>query len=89
MNLIIIRINGVLYYSHHKSNLYPGIWFKKYKQDASFVLIYSEITDGLMIGQPVKIGEKQTIIELVDLDFWTLVQSENTNKDYSQLKIAI
>ena len=89
MKLIILRINGVLYYAHHKSNLYPGIWYKKYKQDASFALIYNEITDGLIIGQPVRIGEKQTLIELVDLDFWTLVESEKTNKDYSQLKIAI
>lgn len=89
MKLLVIRINGTLYYSHHKSNLYPGIWYKKYKHESSFVLIYNEITDGLIIGQPVKIGEKQTLIELVNLDFWTLVESENTNKDYSQLKIAI
>lgn len=89
MNLIVIRINGVLYYAHHKSNLYPGIWYKKYGRDASFVLIYSEITDNLTISQPVFIGKKQTFIELVELDFWSLVRSENTNKDYSQLKIAI
>ena len=88
MNLIILRVNGVLYYAHHTSNLYPGIWYKKYRSD-SFLLIYNEIIEDLTIEQPVRVGTKQTLIELVDLDFWQLVKSENTNKDYSQLKIAI
>jgi len=89
MKLQTIRINGVLFYSHHTSNLYPGIWFKRYKAE-QYCLVYSEILDGLAAAKIIRIGQQTIIIQLVeDIDFWSLVSSENTNMNYSQLKIAI
>ena len=89
MKLIVIRINGDLYYSHHKSNLYPGIWYKKYKVDGSFALIYDEVIEQAQ-DKPAIIGKNKTLIVQVepDIDFWNLVNSEN-NKCIQQLKIAI
>lgn len=89
MKLVILRVGGKLYYSHHKSNLHPGVWYKEYRSGASFLLIYDEIVNWLTADKPYT-TEKGTIIELVEgFNFMEFVQNESTRVMHTQLSIAI